>query len=426
MSQASGDDAEVIVTASPAVQAALDQLGDLGEALKRPLATYLHVERLEKHSVLFIGHPHGQVGNLLFSTPAQKIERYRSVAYELVQLAEDDALGVNDGANGESATRVGSALMAVHMELQAPAPATVVIPPAAGAAAPAASEDRSTAPESKTMSMTRVNELLSAAAVIYQRRWGTEHLPPCRFMNSIAKCILRVEKREDGSDAVTWYAYPTQNDATKLTHAKSTMLATMSTTAPIATMHLGRGINNEAEFQEREGEILKVESAKVDEIVDCYHRKLMPIILLSAAYPLPAGCGRVGMASSRLPGGQHVMLSLDAASSMCDALRRTKESDISPEQLLHLLDGIESELTRLTSTAENLTYSAAMQMQISTVNQASMSLRLANAPRRSKEPAPKKKRYAAKTGGNDDNPVACKDYQKGQCKRDKCSFKHSK
>ena len=125
----------------------------------------------------------------------------------------------------------------------------------------------------------------------------------------IMKAIMRVKKNEAGNE-VTWYSYPTQNDATKLTHAKSTMLATMSTTAPIATMHLGRGANNEAEFQEREGEILEVEGAKIDDIVDCFHRKQMPIILLSAAYPLPEDCGRLGMASSRLPGGQHVMLTL--------------------------------------------------------------------------------------------------------------------
>ncbi|XRB16644.1 hypothetical protein RI054_13g64880 [Pseudoscourfieldia marina] len=285
MSHGSAGGVEVIATVSDRVRTALDQLGDVGDALTRPLAAYLQADRLEKHNVLFIGYPHGQLGNLISATPAQRVTRYRQLAHALIQLDDEGALGVDDGVDGQTATTIGSALMSLHMELQAAEPPKIVVQLPAQAAA-AASDEKSAAAEEKAMLMTTVESLLDAAALIYQRRWGTAHLPPCRFMAAIMKAIMRVKKTEAGEE-VTWYSYPTQNDATKVTHAKSTMLATMSTTAPIATMHLGRGANNLAEFQEREGEVLRVEGAKIDDIVDCFHRKQMPIILLSAACSEP-------------------------------------------------------------------------------------------------------------------------------------------
>ena len=112
--------------------------------------------------------------------------------------------------------------MGLHHELSAAAPPTIVLPAAAaGAASP--SDDRSTASESKSMDPAQVADLVTATAVIYQRRYESVHLPQRRFMKSIFKAVVRVERRADGSDRVTWYPYPIQEDATRVARTKTTI-----------------------------------------------------------------------------------------------------------------------------------------------------------------------------------------------------------
>jgi len=128
MSQSSGGGAPaLVVTCSAAVASSFHSLGEVGEHLRSPLAQYLGVVHLEKHDVLNVGFPVDQIGNLIGATSTQRIPRYRGVAHRLIQLADDEALGQDEGINGPSVTRVASALMGLHHELSAAAPPTIVL-----------------------------------------------------------------------------------------------------------------------------------------------------------------------------------------------------------------------------------------------------------------------------------------------------------
>ena len=166
-------------------------------------------------------------------------------------------------------------------------------------------------------------------------------------------------------------------------------------------------------------------SAETHKVIECLWQKLLVIVMLSTKYPLPAGAQYTGMTLSTLQGGTVVMLSLTAATDLCDALREAAEAGMTTTQVARLIDDVERELTRQTTGASRATFMFAVSICVNTVKQATI-MRRGSEPDQ-KPPKKAKKTFTPKVGGNADNPEKCKAFASPSgCTRQKCKFRHEK
>ena len=78
------------------------------------------------------------------------------------------------------------------------------------------------------------------------------------------------------------------------------MASTMSVLSPTSALKLLRSHDDAVEFEEQDGHTLDVESATIDEIIDCFWRKLLVLVLISARYPLMPNDPRYNAKRNRL------------------------------------------------------------------------------------------------------------------------------
>ncbi|XRB17876.1 hypothetical protein RI054_16g77210 [Pseudoscourfieldia marina] len=202
------------------------------------------------------------------SARSQRGTKYRELAQQLIIRSEDDALGEPEaGVDGAPAKRVARALMGLHRYLQMPeAPPVIVqqMPAPGNAAAAQPAPERSTSSDTKTMTDNEVRKFTDAGKERYNQTWGPGSLPPRRFMASMLKNTITLSTNANGIQFIDWQAYPSSDDAVKLTRAKSTMASTMSVLAPTSALKLLRSQDDGVEFEESDGTILDTENATIE------------------------------------------------------------------------------------------------------------------------------------------------------------------
>ena len=132
------------------------------------------------------------------------------------------------------------------------------------------------------------------------------------------------------------------------------------------------GVNSdtrEFEVSEKEGESLEISNADAFEIIECFWRKLLVVVMLSTQHVLAADAPYSGLSLSTLQDGTVVMLTMNAAVDLSEALKKAAKGGMPAAQVAELIDDVECELTRLTAGNNPSTYAFAVSVQVTTVQQ---------------------------------------------------------